>query len=150
PAGWEQARDNKYALGFTTPAPLNYVGTEPLSAPESRAMYDFTVSNDFLLTLSYHAQGEIIYWKYLDYEPQYSYEIAKRMEGKSGYVAELTPYAAGFAGYKDWFILQYNRPGYTIEVGKGKSPLPLEQFDKIYSDNTGIFITALVSAATLL
>ena len=31
----------------------------------------------------------------------------------------------GFAGYKDWFIQYYDRPGYTIEVGLGQSPLPL-------------------------
>jgi len=56
----------------------------------------------------------------------------------SGYSVEETPYASGFAGYKDWFIQTYNRPGYTIEVGRGVSPLPLEQFDRIYRDNAGI------------
>ena len=34
-----------------------------------------------------------------------------------------------------WFIFFYNRPGYTVEVGLGESPLPLTQFEKIYSDN---------------
>jgi len=47
PAGWEQARQNKFAQGFTSPAPRDFVGTAPLSAPESRAMYEFTRSNDF-------------------------------------------------------------------------------------------------------
>jgi len=53
-----------------------------------------------------------------------------------------TPYASSFAGYKDWFIQQFRRPGYTIEVGTGENPLPLEQFDEIYLDNLGILVVA--------
>ena len=60
------------------------------------------------------------------------------MSEASGYALEETPYSSGFAGYKDWFIQQYDRPGYTIEVGRGTSPLPLSQFGKIYRDNLGI------------
>ena len=52
PAGWEQARENKFALGVVSPAPADYVGTAPLSAPESRAMYDFTLSLSPRLTLA--------------------------------------------------------------------------------------------------
>ena len=39
PAGWLNARENKYAMGFVSPAPRDFVGTSPLSAPESRAIY---------------------------------------------------------------------------------------------------------------
>jgi len=138
PANWERAREIKFSQGFTRPAPRDYVGERPLSAPESRAMERYTRENNFSLTLSYHSQGEIIYWKYLDYEPDRSYEIARMFSAVSGYSVEETPYASGFAGYKDWFIQTYNRPGYTIEVGRGVSPLPLEQFDRIYRDNAGI------------
>ena len=42
---------------------------------------------------------------------------------------------SGYAGFKDWFIQEYNRPGYTIEVGMGVSPLPMSQFAGIYEDN---------------
>ena len=37
-------------------------------------------------------------------------------------------------------IQNYNRPGYTIEVGQGMSPLPIEQFQQIYLDNIGILL----------
>lgn len=147
PAGWEQAREIKFAQGYTTPAPRDYVGTAPLSAPESRALYDFTVSIDPALTLSYHTQGEVIYWKYLDFEPPRSREIALRFGEVSGYAVEETPYASGYAGYKDWFILNYNRPGYTIEVGSGDNPLPLSQFGEIYRDNIGILTLGAVAVS---
>jgi g-D-glutamyl-meso-diaminopimelate peptidase len=138
PAGWEQAKKNKYALGFTGPGPTDYVGPAPLSAPESRAMYDFTLSLAPALTLSYHTQGRVIYWKFLDFEPKNSRRIAETFAAVSGYAAEETPYASGFAGYKDWFIQQFDRPGYTIECGLGTNPLPVADFAKIYSDNLGI------------
>lgn len=138
PAGWENAKEIKFSQGYRTPAPRDYTGTEPLSAPESRAVYDYTRRNDFELILAYHTQGEVIYWKYLDYEPDNSYRIARYFEAVSGYAAEETPGASGYAGYKDWFIQDYNRPGYTIEAGLGSNPLPMAQFAQIYQANLGI------------
>ena len=61
PAGWEQARANKFAQGIVSPAPADYVGPAPLSAPESRALYDFTLALQPRLTLSLHTQGRTIY-----------------------------------------------------------------------------------------
>ena len=53
---------------------------------------------------------------------------------------EETPYASGYAGYKDWFIEKYNLPGYTIEAGVGVNPLDMSQFSKIYQDNKLILL----------
>ena len=138
PAGWEQAREIKYAQGIVSPAPADYVGPSPLSAPEARAMYDYTLALDPSLILAYHTQGQVIYWKFLDYEPENSRQIAATFSAVSGYGVEETPYVSGFAGYKDWFIQQFDRPGYTIEAGLGVNPLPISQFDRIYRDNLGI------------
>ena len=41
PAGWENAKEIKYAQGFTSPAPRDYVGAAPLTAPESLAVYEY-------------------------------------------------------------------------------------------------------------
>ena len=71
-------------------------------------------------------------------EPPGSRSLAECFSRLSGYAYEDTPYSSGFAGYKDWFIQQFRKPGYTIEVGSGENPLPLSQFDEIYRDNTGI------------
>lgn len=143
PAGWEQARENKFALGFTGPAPRDYVGEAPLDQPESAAMARLTRETQPRLTLSYHAQGEVIYWKFMDLEPAGAEEIGQEFARVSGYALENTPFASGFAGYKDWFIQDFDRPGYTIEVGLGESPLPLSQFDRIYRDNLGILTLGL-------
>lgn len=147
PAGWERAKEIKFARGFTSPAPRDYVGTAPLSAPESRAVYDFTRKNNFLLILAYHTQGQVIYWKYQDIEPPRGYEIGQALAQVSGYALDIVPDESSFAGYKDWFILDYNRPGYTVEAGLGMNPLPIAQFSTMYRDNLGIMVTALEAAA---
>ena len=140
PAGWEQARENKYALGIRSPAPADYVGSAPLTAPESRAMYDYTLALAPALTLALHTQGEVIYWRYLDYEPPQSRRIGEIFSEASGYTLEETPFASGFAGYKDWFIESFDRPGYTIEAGLGTNPLPTYQFPDIYERCLGILV----------
>ncbi len=140
PAGWDNARRIKFAQGYTTPAPRDYVGIAPLTAPESASVYRFTQAHDFSLILAYHTQGQVIYWRYLNYEPAGSREIAQYFSEVSGYAVEETPQESGYAGYKDWFIQDYNRPGYTIEAGIGQNPLPLSQFGQIYEDNRGILL----------
>lgn len=144
PAGWENAREIKFAQGYTQPGPRDFVGAAPLDQRESAAMARYTQLVSPALTLSYHTQGEVIYWKYLDMEPPGARAIGEQFAAVSGYLLEDTPYASGFAGYKDWFILNWNRPGYTIEVGRGTNPLPLSQFDRIYADNLGILTLGMV------
>ena len=144
PAGWEQARSIKFAQGFTRPGPRDYVGSAPLAEPENQAMATFTERHAFRLTLSYHTQGRVIFWRFLDYEPEGSRRIAEAFSEVSGYAVEDTPYASGFAGYKDWFIQQYNLPGYTIEAGIGQNPLPLSQLPEIYRENEGILTLGMV------
>lgn len=142
PAGWLQAREIKFSQGFTRPGPRDYVGRFPLSQPESRALAEYTQGIDPILVLAYHSQGEVIYWQFQDYQVPGAEALAREFARLSGYALEETPYESSFAGYKDWFIQQYRRPGFTIEVGQGDNPLPLSQFDKIYADNLGILTTA--------
>lgn len=149
PAEWEKAREIKFSQGFTKPSPIEYVGPAPLSEPEAIAVYNYTVNNDFKLILAYHSQGSIIYWRYLDFLPPESLRIGNILSEASGYPLETTPPDSSYAGYKDWFIKSYNRPGYTIETGLGVNPLPITQFDKIYEENKYLIIYAIREAAEL-
>lgn len=142
PAGWERAREIKFSQGITTPAPRNYVGIAPLSEPESIALYNFTKMNNFELVLAYHTQGQEIYWQFMNYAGEEAYRIGQEFSRVSGYLLADVPYTSSFAGYKDWFLQEYGRPGYTIEAGIGENPLPISQFDEIYQDNLGILVLA--------
>ncbi|MBQ6992124.1 MAG: peptidoglycan-binding protein [Clostridia bacterium] len=144
PAGWEEARRIKFAQGFRTPAPRDFVGFGPLTEPESLALYNFTLSRNFRLILAYHTQGQEIYWQFQDYAPAEAESIGQIFENVSGYRLADVPFVSSFAGYKDWFLQQYQRPGYTIEAGIGQNPLPISQFNEIYNDNIGILVLGAV------
>jgi len=144
PAGWEQARQIKFSQGFTTPAPRDFVGDGPLIAPESLAVYNFTLSHNFELILAYHTQGKEIYWQFRNFATQRARNIGIQFANASGYTLADVPFASSFAGYKDWFLQEYRRPGYTIEAGIGQNPLPISQFNEIYQDNLGILILGMV------
>ncbi len=149
PAGWETAREIKFGQGYTKPSPTEYVGASPLSEPEAKAVYNYTKENDFRMILAYHSQGSIIYWKYQDFLPPESKRIGKILSEASSYPLEETPPDSSYAGYKDWFIEVFNRPGYTIETGTGKNPLPISQVDKIYNENKLLLAAALRETALL-
>ncbi len=142
PAGWLQAREIKFSQGYTRPAPRDYVGRAPLSQRESRALARYTEDVDPELVLAYHTQGKAIYWQFRDYEVPGAQALGEEFARLSGYSLEATPYESSFAGYKDWFIQNFRRPGFTIEAGSGTNPLPIGQFDEIYRDNLGILVTA--------
>ena len=142
PAGWLLAREIKFSQGFNRPAPRDYVGRSPLSQKESMALARYTEDVDPELVLAYHTQGKAIYWQFRDYQVPGAKALAEEFARASGYSVEDTPYESSFAGYKDWFIQNFRRPGFTIEAGTGTNPLPLSQFDEIYRDNLGILVTA--------
>ena len=135
PAGWLQAREIKFSQGFTQPGPRDYVGRAPLDQEETDELAELTEELNPDLVLAYHSQGKEIYWQFKDYVVPGARELGEVMARVSGYKLADTPYESSFAGYKDWFIQNFRRPGYTIEVGTGVNPLPLSQFPEIYRDN---------------
>ena len=142
PAGWLRAREIKFSQGFTRPGPRDYVGRAPLTETEARALAALTMETDPDMVLAFHAQGEVIYWQFGGIEVADARRYGEEFARLSGYELADTPFESSFAGYKDWFIQNFRRPGYTIEVGLGENPLPLDQFDKIYADTLGILVTA--------
>ena len=142
PAGWLRAREIKFAQGFTRPGPRDYVGRAPLTQPEVKALLLLTEAVDPDLVLAFHTQGEVIYWQFGGINVPGAAVMGQEFARLSGYELADTPEESAYAGYKDWFIQRYRRPGYTIEAGLGENPLPLSQFGNIYRDILGILTTA--------
>ena len=132
PAGWLQAREIKFAQGFVKPGPRDYVGRAPLNQFETQALAAYTEFIDPALVVALHSQGKEIYWQFKDIFVPGAEELGQKMAQVSGYTLADTPFNSSFAGYKDWFIQEFRRPGYTVEVGLGINPLPLGQFNEIY------------------
>lgn len=126
PACWEAERDRRVKPG---PGPRDFTGEAPLTEPEAIAMAQLTISRDFHAVAALHTQGEEIYWNYCGCEPPEAQGLAERLAMASGYRAvKLTD---SDAGYKDWFIQHFRRPGFTVELGLGVNPLPLEQLPQL-------------------
>lgn len=140
PADWEKEHELEIEQGITGPAPRDYGGPAPLSEPESTGMVNFTRRHSFRLVIAYHTQGEVIYYQYGNITPPVSSRIAQIFSRASGYAIAQNPAEASYAGYKDWFINEFRRPGFTIEVGKGVNPIPMSQFPTIYQQNEEILL----------
>ncbi|MCA0971841.1 M14 family metallopeptidase [Halobacillus litoralis] len=137
PANWEIEAERKPK----EPSPRDFPGYQPLTEPEAIAMAELAQERQFEKMLAFHTQGEVIYWGYEGLEPPQSLVIVNEFERVSGYQPIRNVYS--FAGYKDWFILVYRKPGFTVELGRGVNPLPLSQFDEIYQETIGIFLASL-------
>ncbi|AZK47570.1 M14 family metallopeptidase [Paenibacillus lentus] len=125
----------------TEPGPRDYPGTAPLTEPEAIAMAELTRQSNFAHVLAFHTQGRVIYWGFQNLEPPISETMVNEFARVSGYEPVQT--IESYAGYKDWFIQDWRRPGFTVELGRGVNPLPLGQFNEIYEESLGILLASL-------
>lgn len=137
PAEWQKER----ARNPKSPGPRDYGGEKPLSEPEAIAMAELTKKSHFARVLAFHTQGEEIYWGFENLEPAESEAMVEEFSRVSGY--EPVRNIESYAGYKDWFIQDWRKPGFTVEIGHGVNPLPINQFDEIYQKVLGIFLAGL-------
>lgn len=141
---WQLSKDAEASYGVFGPGPTRYSGPYPESEPETKAVVSFTRSHNFRLVIAYHSQGEVIYWQFSNLTPPESLPIGRQFSNVSGYALAETSGITSYSGYKDWFIQDFRRPGYTIEVGRGRNPLPISQFDEIYNDNEELLLLASI------
>lgn len=133
PANWELERDRRVTPG---PGPRDYTGAAPLTEPEAQAIAKLTISARFDRVAAFHTQGQEIYWNYRDLEPPEAKVLAERLAAASGYLA--VKLEDSDAGYKDWFIQQFRRTGFTVELGLGVNPLPLSQLPQLLAAGRAI------------
>lgn len=132
-AGWKKLHHHEQLLGIKAPSKTRYGGSAPESEPETKALCDFCRQTNIRHAMAFHTQGEEIYWDYGSKTPQRSRLMAEVFSQTSGYTVSTPQGIAVGGGFKDWFITQFNRPAFTIECGKGKNPLPLDDFSSIYN-----------------
>ena len=141
-AAWEKSKEAETSYGIIGPGPTRYSGPYPESEPETQSMVRFTRGHDFRLVLAFHSQGSVIYWNFMDSAPTSFRQLGLILASDSGYELDETTGISSFSGYKDWFIKEFARPGFTVEVGLGKNPLPLSQFESIYHANLPLLLHA--------
>lgn len=131
-AGFHIARELVEEEGITEPNHTKYGGEYPFSEPETIAIKELCEKIKFDLAIALHTQGEEIYSGYNGIIPDGTYEYLEKFSTATGYTPSEPNGTASHAGFKDWFILEYKKPAFTIEAGLGKNPLTHRQFNSIY------------------
>lgn len=142
-AGWEELHEREKKSGITCPSRTRFGGECPESEPETQTITNLCRSRHFEYALALHSQGEEIYWDYGRKTPPISKQIADEMAKLSGYTVSTPEDLAVGGGFKDWFIDKMESPAFTIEVGKGKNPLPICNLDSIYDKTKDIYFFLL-------
>jgi g-D-glutamyl-meso-diaminopimelate peptidase len=132
-AGWKKLRAMEIAAGITGPSPTRYGGPCPHSEPETLSLVHLTAAFDPRRLYSFHSQGEEIFWEYQDIPVPQGKLIAQTLSALSGYRLVQNGGLASHGGLKDWYIETFRRPGFTIEIGKGENPLPIEDLEPVYA-----------------
>ncbi len=144
-AGWEELHKLERQNKIFSPRHTRYGGDKPESEPETKAIADFCRKNNFEYAMAFHSQGEEIYWDYGKRTPKSSERFAEIFSLMSGYTMSRPEGLAVGGGFKDWFIEEFGKPAFTVEVGRGKNPLPIEDFPKIYNKiKSALYFCALV------
>ena len=135
--------DALWSAVHPSPSPSKYGGECPESEPETKALTTFVRRMQPDILLAFHSQGGEIYCDFDGHCPEGALEIAEEMAAVSGYEVCRPTGTAAFGGCKDWFIREFDRPGFTIEVGHGQNPLPISMLDEIYAENAKIILCAM-------
>ncbi|MBM7571004.1 M14 family metallopeptidase [Aquibacillus albus] len=139
PADWENIQNDP-----GKPASAMYKGPSPLSEPETKSIYDFTIAHNFELAVAYHSSGEEIFWKYRSNGDllRQSKKIADMISKKTGYSLIFPGPNPSGGGFTDWFLDSLKKPGFTIEISPlvGPRPVPISFFDKIWNENKEVGI----------
>lgn len=137
--------DFNWALGGSNdPAKVSYRGSYPFSEAENRAMRRLAEMRQFLLSISYHSQGEVIFYPWSwNGKPapddatilRITADVAAhipRMEGNGTYA--FSPGGASSQSYP-WFYGRHGTIDLIIETGKGSHLFPAPEVPGIVAAN---------------
>ncbi len=134
PAGWDELHRLEHESGIWGPSSTRFGGYIPASEPETQALMNLCEKENIRHVMALHTQGEVIYWSYGKNVPEHSKKMAEILAAESGYALDVPTGLALGGGFKDWFIDKFGKPGFTLEIGRGKNPLPPESMFSLYGD----------------
>ncbi len=105
-----------------------FSGEYPESEPETHSLANLIRTLSPCLVVSLHTQGREIYsmprCERID-------RISQKIASSIGYKHSLTEGSAMFGGLCDYTGGILGIPSFTVELGKGKNPLPLSELDSV-------------------
>lgn len=142
-AGFEEYKSIERQGGIFEGA-SRFSGEYPESERESSALCSFIRSADIGMLLSFHTQGEEIYYEANGLCPPMGRAIGAALARMCGYRLAKPEGGARYGGLKDWFISEFDRPAYTVECGRGENPLPNSDLFRIYAILREMLFTSVV------
>lgn len=111
----------------------SFKGPGPESEPESAALADLARKYDFDMYISYHSKGDVIYYDTKGNDEsvsQRSFDLAKLAGAQTGYryVSNKIAPDNNQGGFGDWVQLKLGKPSITIESGRHRCPLSINEF----------------------
>ena len=132
-AGFAEYKKVEAALGIYGGAPTRFSGESPESEPETAYLCNYLrFSAPFDAVLTFHTQGEEIYYTSGDTVAPDSERLGRYLARVSGYQLSRPEGPAAYGGFTDWFIQEFGRPSFTIECGRGENPLPVSDLSMMY------------------
>ncbi len=143
-AGWQALRERERAAGIYGPGPTRFGGFRPESEPETVALTRLCWNGRIRHVVAFHTQGEVIYWTAGEKQPARAAKMAEILATASGYALDVPVGLAEGGGFKDWFIETFDRPGFTVEVGRGENPLPASDLPALYDRLREMLMLAVI------
>lgn len=131
-AGFSEYKVLERQKGITGGCPSGFSGEYPESEPEVSALCNWIRCVQPAAVLTLHTQGEEIYASSCGKTAPHHAALAKSMERMTGYRFAEPEGGAAYGGLTDWFISEFRKPSFTLECGKGETPLPLSDWFSIY------------------
>ena len=123
------------------PASHGFVGCNPMSERETKAIAKYTEKLKPFITISYHSKGEEIYFNFFQEGSILKRDelIARKFASSTGYkIVNVEKSSSG--GYKDWCVQKLKIPALTIELGDDNlsHPIGKENLREIFDKNKTI------------
>lgn len=126
------------SMAPTKPSPEKYKGSAPETEAESIAIIKFIKLYKFDALISYHSTGSILYWydKQTGADFKRDLVIAETLSSITKYTIVKPSKDCLEGGLKDWYILTFKKPGFTIEIGDAaQCPISISEFPHIWDEN---------------
>jgi len=143
-AEWYALREKEKEAGINSPAPSRFGGLFPESEPETAAITRLCRRIPVEMLITFHSQGEEIFYEYGNNTTEKALHIAKIFSALTDYTLVKNEGLYSSGGLKDWFIEEFKKPAFTVEIGKGKNPLPFESIEEIYEKLETMMVVGMI------
>ena len=130
---------NKYKSYVKHPGAEGFKGKSPTSENETRILMEIVKRVKPKAVISYHSTGSMLFW---NFRQSGSFRnkcksLYKVVNGVTGYFdAEPNPKRSIVSSnFGEWVCNNQKIPTVTVETGKATCPLPIKEYNRIWSEN---------------